>query len=124
MDMISQSENVISIFGYWPQFADAKVALIAYEPPGTIRLDLSYIDAEMQKAAVVRLRFTGVRELALSELLSENVLDSLTISDETPMRVELEPCYGLGGSFTCTGAEVTGVAPNNSFKPTPLRGAA
>jgi hypothetical protein len=124
MDMISKAETVASIFGYWPQFADAKIVLIAYESPGTIRLDLSYIDAEMQKSAVVGLRFTGVRELALSEILSENVLDSLTISNGTPMRVELDPCYGLGGSFTCTGAEVTGVAPNNSFKPTPLRGAA
>jgi hypothetical protein len=119
--MISQSEAVISIFGYWPEFADAKIVLLAFEVSGSIRLDLSYIDAGKQKAAVVSLRFTGVRELDLSKLLSENVLDELTISEGCPMRVELDPCYGLGGSFTCTGIEVTRVALNNSFKPSGLR---
>ncbi|MFB9037412.1 Imm50 family immunity protein [Xanthomonas arboricola] len=122
--MISQSDNVREIFGYWPDFADAKIVLFAYETPATVRLELSYIDAELQRAAIVGLRFTGVHELTLSELLSENVLDSLTVSDEMPMRVELAACYGVSGDFICTGAEVTGVAPNHSFKPKPLRGSA
>lgn len=122
--MISQSEAVESIFGYWPEFADAKILLLAYERPDIIRLDLSYIDVELEKTAVIGLRFVGVRDLYLTDLRSENVLDSLSISADTPMRIELEACYGLGGSFTCTGAEVTGVAPNNSFKPRPLRGSA
>jgi Immunity protein 50 len=115
--MISQSESVKSIFGYWPEFADAKVVLVAYEQPDVIRLHLSYIDVQLEKAAVVSLQFSGVKDLELTGLSSENVLDSLSISADMPMRVELEACYGLSGSFTCTGAEVSGVAPNNSFKP-------
>jgi hypothetical protein len=122
--MISRSDTVESIFGYWPEFADAKILLLAYESSGTIRLDLSYIDAQLCKAALVSLHFTGVKDVALTELLTENVLDRLGISAGMPIRVELEACYGLSGSFTCTGAEVTGVVPNNSFKPKPLRGSA
>ena len=122
--MISRSDAVESIFGYWPEFADAEVSLFSYESTGTIRLELSYIDAQLDKAAIVSLRFTGVSGVELTELMSRNVLDRLSVSMGTPIRVELEACYGLSGSFSCTGAEVAGVAPNNSFKPKPLRGSA
>jgi hypothetical protein len=122
--MISRSDIVKSVFGYWPEFADARVLLLAYESNGTIRLDLSYIDAQLGKAAVVSLLFTGAADVELTQLLSENVLDRLSISADTPMRVDLEACYGLCGNFTCTTAEVIAVAPNNSFKPNPLRGSA
>lgn len=53
--------------------------------------------------------------MALSELLSESVLDRLTMSDDLPMRVELGTCYSLGGNFICTGAAVTWIAPNNLY---------
>jgi hypothetical protein len=122
--MISRSDTVEAIFGYWPEFADAEVSLFAYESTGTILLDLSYIDAQLEKAAIVRLRFTGVSHVELTELMSHNILDRLSVSTGAPIRVELDACYGLSGSFACTGAEVAGVAPNNSFKPKPLRGSA
>ena len=66
----------------------------------------------------------GASQLGLGSLASENVLDCLTVTTGDPMMITLEPCIGLGGSFTCTAANVTGVSPNSSSKPTPLRGAA
>ncbi|MGY0613425.1 MULTISPECIES: Imm50 family immunity protein [unclassified Luteimonas] len=122
--MISKSDSVTSIFGYWPEFADARLTSFNYSAEGTVTLDLFYIDASAGKGAVVGLSFTGVRDIELSDLASENVLDRLAIAQGSPLLVTLEPCIGLGGSFTCTAATVTGVVPNNSFKPKPLRGSA
>ena len=118
--MIVRSDEVESFFGYWPEFADAKVSLFAFESSGTIRLDISYIDAELNKAAIVSLQFTGVRNVALTELMSENVIDRLAISMGTPMQVALEACFGLGGSFSCMGVEVLKVTPNNSCMDSPV----
>ncbi|MGY1522076.1 Imm50 family immunity protein [Luteimonas sp. A482] len=122
--MITGSETVTSVFGYWPEFADARVLSFGFSAEGAVSLVLSYIDASASNGAEVSLSFSGVRELELGTLASENVLDCLTVTPGDPMMVTLEPCIGLGGSFTCTAATVTGVSPNNSSKPTPLRGAA
>jgi len=122
--MISRSELVEGFFGYWPQFADAKVVHFSWARSGEIDLALHYIDASEAKDAVVSFRFSGVRNVELTELKSENVVDCLSISRGALVGVELEACYGLGGSFECLAVEVTGLAPNNSSKPTPLRGAA
>ena len=122
--MITASETVISVFGYWPEFADARVLSLGFPAQGTVSLVISYIDASAGKGAEVSLLFSGVRDLDLGSLASENVLDCLTVAPGNPMMVTLEPCIGLGGSFTCAAATVTGVSPNNSSKPTPLRGAA
>ena len=122
--MISGSDAVTSIFGYWPEFADARLLSFGYTAEGEITLSLSYIDASADKGAVVSLTFGDVRDIELTDLASENVLDSLAVSEGEHMTVTLEPCIGLGGRFTCTAATVTGVVPNNSFKPKPLRGSA
>ena len=122
--MLTGSETVTAIFGYWPEFADARVLSFGFSTEGTASLSLSYIDASLGKSAQVSLAFSGVRDLSLGDLASENVLDCLTVASGDPMTVTLEPCIGLRGSFTCTAATVTGVSPNNSFKPMPLRGTA
>jgi hypothetical protein len=122
--MITATETVTSIFGYWPEFADARVLSLGFSVEGTVSLVLSYIDASAGKSAEISLSFSGVRELDLGGLACENVLDGLTVVPGDPMMVTLEPCIGLGGSFKCTAASVTGVSPNNSSKPTPLHGAA
>ena len=122
--MISHAELVEDFFGYWPEFADAKVVNFGWAQPGAIELALHYIDAARGKDAVVNLRFSGVSNVGLTDLMSENVVDCLSISPGPPVAVELEACYGLAGTFQCSAVEVTGLAPNNSSKPTPLRGAA
>jgi len=117
--MISKSDAVTSIFGYWPEFADARLTSFNYSADGTVALDLFYIDASAGKGAAVSLSFTGVRDIDLSGLASENVLNRLSIAEGNPLLVTLDPCIGLGGSFTCTVATVTGVVPNNSVRSFP-----
>ncbi|OZB58541.1 MAG: hypothetical protein B7X39_18020 [Lysobacterales bacterium 14-68-21] len=114
--MISHSETVESIFGYWPEFADGRIELFSFEWPGIICLRIAYIDSNTKKAAIVSLRFSGVTDIELSELHSENIVDVLSISSEPPNIVTIESCYGLCGTFKCTAAEVTGVVSNHSFK--------
>ena len=114
--MISHAELVESIFGYWPEFSDGRIELFSFEHPGIIRLRIFYIDSDIQKAATVCLRFNGVTDIDLSGVLSENVIDVLSVSSTSPAIVTIEGCYGLCGAFKCTSAEVTSAVPNNSFK--------
>jgi len=114
--MILHAELVESIFGYWPEFADGRIELFSFEQPRIICLRIFYIDSDIQKAATVSLRFTGVTDIDLSGVLSENVIDVLSVSSTSPAIVTIEGCYGLCGTFKCTSAEVTSVVPNNSFK--------
>ena len=111
-------------FGYWPEFADAKVVNFSWAQPGQIDLALHYVDADQGKDAIISLRFSGVSDVELSDLKSENVVDCLSPSPGIPISVELVACYGLCGTFLCLGVEVVGFEPNSSSKPTPLRGAA
>ena len=114
--MISHAELVESIFGCWPEFSDGRIELFSFEHPGIICLRIFYIDSNIQKAAVVSLRFTGVTDIDLSGVLSENVIDVLSVSSASPAIVTIEGCYGLCGTFKCISAEVTSVVPNSSFK--------
>jgi len=122
--MISNSELVEAFFGYWPEFADAKGIKFGWAQSGAVDLALHYIDAGRGKNAIVSFRFDGVTNVRITDLVSENVLDCLSISPGTPIAVELEACHGLAGTFQCSNVEVTGLAPNNSSKPNPLRGSA
>ena len=117
--MINNAEKVESYFGYWPLFCDAKISNFAFSQPGTITLVIAYLDADKNRGAEVSLVFSGVTEVALSELRSENVIDALRISEELQALVTLEACYGLDGSFRCTAVEVTSVTPNRSANSDP-----
>ena len=109
--MIARAEEVESYFGYWPLFCDGKIKSLTYIQPGTITLAISYVDAEKQKGAEVTLMFSGVTDVELSELRSENVIDALRIPENFPALVTLEACYGFAGSFKCVAVEVSGVLP-------------
>lgn len=114
--MINHAEKVESYFGYWPLFCDAKITNFSFAQPGTITLVIAYIDAEKHRGAEVSLKFSGVTEVELSELLTENVIDALRIPEELPAQVTLEACYGLEGTFSCAAIEVLSVKPNSSFE--------
>jgi hypothetical protein len=116
--MISHAELVESIFGYWPEFSDGRIELFSFEQPGVICLRIFYVDSQIDRAATVNLQFNGVTDVDLSELCKENIVDVLSVSEASPFLVTIEACYGLGGTFMCTSAEVTAVVPNPSFKRT------
>lgn len=88
--MVANSDNVISHFGYWPQFADGTVFRFLYVAPGTISLSVRYGDSTTGRSGEVDLRFDRVTRAALDELREHNVLDALVLADGTPMEVRLE----------------------------------
>jgi len=120
--MIGNADQLVSYFGYWPEFCDAKIVSISLEPQSSIVMRIAYIDVDRGCAATIELKFSGVSEIALTDLLSENVIDSLQLSQGNPVRVILDACYGLQGSFTCQAVEVSSVQPSHSYSPSPQGG--
>ena len=106
--MIKNVTKVIEHFGYWPEFCDAKIKSFSNDS-GLINMSIHYIDSDQSKSATIDLRFSDVSQVELSELKSENVIDLLKISGSEPYEVIVEPCYGIGGSFTCSSIEVCGI---------------
>ena len=111
--MIFESQQVVSVFGYWPAFADGRIEVISLEGDALI-LGISYVDAETSKSAIVKLRFLGVSEVEFTDLKTENVIDALHMTGESPMSVRIEACYGLDGTFNCDAVEVLSVLPHTS----------
>jgi hypothetical protein len=108
--MIAQAEKVESYFGCWPDFSDGKITCFSYEDGTTISLAIDYIDRDKDKAAQVEIRFNGVSNIELTDVKSQNIIDVLRISHDQPIKVELEACYGLDGSFNCCTVEVTSMS--------------
>lgn len=109
--MILRADLVESFFGYWPEFADGRIASFSYERTGSISITISYIDSNLRKCARIGLRFSGVSNVDLSDLMSENVIDALRIPDAGAGVVDIEACYGLMGAFHSAGTEVTEMTP-------------
>ena len=108
--IIKNRELVTSIFGYWPTFADAKFYEFKYSYKSReISASIYYIDADQNKRALIALKFGGVTEVQLTDIISENVIDEIQISNESPHVIEIEACCGLCGSFKCMNIEVEGV---------------
>jgi hypothetical protein len=104
--MIENAEKVSSYFGYWPEFCDAKIESFSYNSSGIIELSIFYIDADLNKTAHIALQFSGVTEVSLSDLFSENVIDEISIEGTGPFNISIESCFGLGGSFKCDSVRV------------------
>lgn len=109
--MILRADLVESIFGYWPTFADGRMISLTVEAAGSISMVISYIDSDLRRCARIGLRFSGVSNVDLSDLLSENVIDALHIPVDGAGVVDIEACYGLTGTFQCAGTEVSEVTP-------------
>ena len=107
--MIEGQELVTGRFGYWPEFADARVRFLRFEDSGCIESGVHYIDTDQAIKANIDLCFTGASEIQL-ELNGQNVLDSLKITQGSPHRVDIESCCGVYGEFACTGIKVIHVS--------------
>jgi hypothetical protein len=70
---------------------------------------LFYIDNDARRSAEVGFRFAGATDVKLDHLLSENVVDELTIPKDLAAPVRIESAYGFEGSFLCESIEVTEV---------------
>lgn len=108
--MIEGRELVTRRFGYWPEFADARVRFLRLHDSGCIEIGVHYIDADQAIKANIDLRFTGASEIQLMDFRSQNVLDALRITPGNPHRVDIESCCGVYGDFTCTRISVINIS--------------
>jgi hypothetical protein len=105
--MLHNSAEVIEYFGYWPLFCDAKIQEFSFGMPGTIKISLAYIDSDKGNRATIGLLFSGVTDMELSELRTENVIDELVVRVGSRTEVSIAAAYGLCGSFFCDKGEVS-----------------
>ena len=133
---IEGHEKVIAIFGQWPSFHDGEIHRLLLDSTRrdlegsrypSIELDLRgwiMTDEVTEQGfyrckfdSVVRLLFENVSLVELDGLNHQNVLSCLGLElfsendGEVRLRVELEHCYGLSGSFLAAGASVVSVTP-------------
>ena len=125
---VVNASRLVEAFGYWPSFHDAEVhqAILdrgaANERPSVTLLvnvfdssgavdERGYFDVRIN--VMVTLRFTDVNDLELSDLGAQNVISELRLEAQAGGRIaiELGPCFGLNGVFTCRALEVLDVMP-------------
>jgi hypothetical protein len=113
--IVKNGEKVKSLFGYWPQFCDARVVALSIKRLASknhsLTISLSYIDSEKSVAAEIEVSFFGVSAINLSDFFDDNVLDELSITESSSREgcfdVSMLACCGLTGSFKCELVEVT-----------------
>ena len=121
--------RLVDAFGYWPSFHDAEVhratldrgargespsvtlVINVYDSSGALD-DRGYYDVRVN--VMVSLRFIDVEDLELSDLGAQNVIGGLRLESQPGGRiaVELEPCFGLNGVFSCGVVDVLDVVPH------------
>lgn len=125
---VVNANRLLDVFGYWPSFHDAEVHRVVldrgardeqpsvtllvnvYDSSGALD-DRGYYNERVN--VMVTLRFTDVEDLALSDLGVQNVISELRLESQPGARiaVELGPCFGLNGVFSCGAVEVLDVVP-------------
>ena len=111
---VKNSEQVKDLFGYWPQFCDARVVALSITLLASKRYSLtmvlSYIDSQSSVAAEIEIYFSGVSAINFNSFLDDNVLDELSIVESSSKKgvfnVSVLACFGLTGSFECRKVEV------------------
>lgn len=109
---IIDEKKVIEIFGYWPKFCDAKFCELLFDfEVKAIAFTINYIDSDENINASIKLKFSEVSEVAVLNILSENVLDEILIIPNADLQYEISliGCYGMHGTFFCKGIEVVSV---------------
>jgi len=122
-------EKVTDRFGYWPSFHDAEIHGIhlyrdsrgsGFGPTIEAVIHVFEVTKDLDpkgyfvltKHTLVTLRFSDADDLEIDGLNHQNAIRSMNLSEESRdggpevYRVELEPAYGLGASFTCSQIEV------------------
>jgi hypothetical protein len=106
-------DKVIALFGYWPQFCDAKLLKLNFDFINMgVEMIIHYIDSDKNIQSKIKLYFSQVSEFGIHDIMEDNVFDELSIKPITShsIQVRLDSCYGLNGSFRCKSAEVLDVS--------------
>jgi hypothetical protein len=112
----------MAIFGAWPSFHDAEICRARLDRNGPwIEFEIFVFSTTRTtdergfykriNETLVTLRFDEIEDLVLEGFNHQNVLASLTIERTQKINVVLDPIFGLGGKFSCTGVEVVRAAP-------------
>lgn len=123
---IRNHEAVVSFFGHWPLFHDAKVT--AYEAGAdSISVTLhtwqitDEVDARgyfvLRNHALVSFQFDSLSEVKMHAFRSGNILFGLEISPcsaPASFHVELDSVMDMSGSFSARSGEVVSVIPCTS----------
>jgi hypothetical protein len=125
---VIHANRLLDAFGYWHSFHDAEVHRAVLDRGGgddrpSVTLLINVYDSsgaldergyyDVRVNVMVSLRFTDVEDLELSDLGTQNVINELRLEAQSSGRiaVELGPCFGLNGVFTCRAVEVLDVVP-------------
>jgi len=108
-------DEVVSFFGYWPEFCDAKIRAFIFdrtkEHACSIKVRIYYIDSNQNKSAELEIEFGDVSELNINNIFTDNVLDNLIINSNKSLlnnqyEVLFIACAGLSGKFMCENIQV------------------
>ncbi len=136
--LITGSEKLAQIFGYWPSFHDAEVHELHFSrgniqvesgiydfPVLTLRIHLWELTKQVDSAGflvrrhhtLATLRFHDVSDFEMEGFNHQNAIMELRISSQERSEgpspyfvVELEPAFGMGASFKCLRIEVVDAA--------------
>jgi hypothetical protein len=144
LQLVENGKALVEAMGFWPSFHDANVmealrdadafavTVHLFAMTDQVNSDGYYI---LEKHHLVTIALHGVQSNSLPSDYSTDCLDGLSFQrDGAFLQVEFGSHMDQGGTVVCRKAEIasvvpctsTGVAlaPNNSFKPKPLRGSA
>ena len=142
--LVKGGKSLVEAMGYWPSFHDANVMEASRSGDCfTVTVHLfamtDQVDSAgyyvLEKHHLVTIVMRGVERNSLPPDYSGDCLDLLTFqSTEGLLQVDFGSHMDQDGTIVCSEAEIASVipcssngvalAPNNSFKPKPLRGSA
>jgi hypothetical protein len=119
-DIVTDSQKLVSIFGYWPSFHDAEVWTLSHERTMdgfdvVMVIHLFEMSKEVTDTGHVRLvnhtrvniRFVDCAESRLEEFNHQNVIAGLSIErapegSARELSVSMSSSYGLAGELLCS----------------------
>lgn len=118
---VGQAQKLIAVFNRWPSFHDAQVLWACLDREDcSLRVKIYVFEStktttretddrgyfRMIQECYVTLRFERVENIIMREFNHQNIMAGLIIAGDSPIRVEIEPIFGLYGSWSCGSIEV------------------
>ena len=103
---IKNKQAITEYFGYWPEFCDAEIQEVTFDHHRNLSLTLFFVDEAIDKDATIKLTFKNLANVDLSDLLEENIISFMEISEDSIFDVNIESTIGLNGTFMCREIEV------------------
>lgn len=132
-ELILGHEQVVSWFGYWPNFHDAEVHWIKLQQHVPLNGNGPFIELMLhtwdftdqikiqgfrvtQKHCLIHIRFENCQDIELEGFSYQNVLFGLdftmdSIGRDKHLKVALDASQGVSISFKCSHVEIWGITP-------------